>query len=265
MTPLPDPLDPARLDAFLEAGLEGEVDSGLEQRIARDPGLREAARARRAFLAALGRAGARERAARALPPGLAERIRAHLGGRPRPALLRPTRVAAAAVLLLGVGLAALLVPARGPAEALPPEIRAAADLLSGPLLLEAPAGCADRSTSPFHFPPVREQVLKVGRCVEESSPGADGPDTRAVLFRPEDTVRLGYVAVPAAGSANGPEIGLTELGGTVVFDLSYGRTRYYLAAPAEFVRAQGTCAACHGEVARAAPNPHKIVRRLWER
>jgi hypothetical protein len=172
------------------------------------------------------------------------------------------RGAAAAALLAAVG-TAFLLGRSDRAEALPEEVRAAVALIAHPARGVEGLACAEgRSTSPAQFPAVRERALTVGACVD---PEAAEGGTQALLLRVEDLTPLGYVAVPDAGARPGPEIGATEFADAVVFDLAYGRTRYYLAVPKAFLEAHDACAACHGPDRARAPNPHRIVKRAWKR
>jgi anti-sigma factor RsiW len=245
--------------------LDGEVPAAERQAreadLARDGALRARVGRRRAFLAALAAAGARARAARRPSALLEARVRSAL--RRPPARTLWLRGTAAAALLAAVG-TAFLLGRSDPAEALPEEVRAAVALIAHPAGAPAGAACAEgRSTSPTQFPAVRERALTVGACVEPEA--EEGGGTQALLLRVEDLTPLGYVAVPDEGARPGPEIGATEFADAVVFDLAYGRTRYYLAVPKSFLETKTACAACHGPDRAGAPNPHRIVKRRWER
>ena len=55
----------------------------------------------------------------------------------------------------------------------------------------------------------------------------------------------------------------TRVGDVVVFDVNYGRARYFLATSWASVAGTATCAACHGpeRAANPARNPHRIFER----
>ncbi len=81
---------------------------------------------------------------------------------------------------------------------------------------------------------------------------------------------IGYAAVAAEGVERGPDIGMTELGDMVVYDLIYGRRRHYLAVSTKWLRAvdarhpgRASCRACHNRSREGQPNPHNIVQRSW--
>jgi hypothetical protein len=127
-----------------------------------------------------------------------------------------------------------------------------------------PRTCADDESNPRYFPPVRDGALKILHCVHDDN------RTVAKLYRPEDLPSVGYVAVAQDGAGAGPDIGMTDLGDMVVFDLAYGRKRHYLAVSSEWLEAQrlltpgrASCVACHNRSRRGLANPHNIVQRSW--
>jgi hypothetical protein len=256
---LPPPwhADPLEVDRHLDGEEVPAERAARAADLASDARLARRVAARGAFLAALRAPRGRE--ASSLPPGLEARVRARLAAARSPRRLR--WAAAAAALLVAVG-AGVLVASREEAQALPEEIRVAVALAAQPAPGAEGRACGEGSTHPGHFPAVREEAWSVARCVEGEG---EEPSTHAVLFRLTDTTRVGYVAVPQAGTREAREVGMTTVGDTIVFDVAYGRTRYYLAAPARFVAERGTCAACHGPERAGAANPHRIVERRWDR
>jgi hypothetical protein len=146
---------------------------------------------------------------------------------------------------------------------MPPEVLKAAEAAQMAPGTSGP--CADTGeTSPVHFPPVKDGSLRIMRCVQE-----DG-GTVARLYRPEDLPSVGYVAVAAPGVPEGPEIGMTDVGDYVVYDLAYGSSQHYLAVSKSFLareraRTPGreSCRACHNRSREGKDNPHNIVARSW--
>jgi hypothetical protein len=258
-------LDPVELDRTLDGELQAEDAARRQAEVDADEALRARVEPRRRFLASLRDAGAAYRA------HAADATPAHLEGRVRLALRADrARIASrgrwmrAAAAMLVVGLGTLLLWPRGPgAEAMPLEVLTAAEAARSDQ--GEPAGCLDQSAlSPRNFPPVKEGALQVVRCVRE--------DERMVaqLRRPEDLPSVGYVAVAERGAGEGPDIGMTDLGDMVVFDIAYASRHHYLAVSKQFLerlreRAPGreSCAACHNRSRDGQKNPHNIVKRSW--
>ncbi len=276
--------DAGELDRFLDGeGAPAERATRQADR-ARDPALAVRLERRAGFLRLLASAGAPALA----DAGLTARVSAALaaearaaadagatagvgaqGGSPRPAWARRRLLpwlATAAVLLVALGVWSGL-PGRE-AEALHPTELAARLLDWKPKGVEGPAGCAGGAGQDvFSFVLVQDGELEIRAC--DPDPQAQGT-TRALLRRPEELPVMGFVAVPAPGAVPSSEVGITEVGpsGVVVFDvLDHGR-RVYLALDAAALRLKHaglgdrwTCAACHGSVRQALPNPHRIVLR----
>lgn len=262
MTTPPTPAwhdDPLELDRFVDGELAPDVRAAREAEIAADPALSERVAARRAFLDHLATRGAAWRAARAAatPIGLEARVRAALSRRERAARPRIFAYAAAALVVLGVGLAFFRPDRTQEAEAAPVAVLAARAALE----TAQPRGeaCADSDpTSPFAFPPVRDGELDVVGCDDTPSRSGLRP---AVLRGREETI--GFVAVPEPGTRASPTVGKTVLGDVIVYDVQYGDTRAYLAARTRFVEERGDCAACHNRSREGQRNPHYIELRRW--
>ena len=232
---------------------EAEANPALAARLA----------ARRRFLAGLSDAGSHYRAglATAAPVGLEGRVRSSLAS-PRRSILR-WAVAAAAVLLLGLGVSLFSERRGSHAEAMPNAVIHAAEAARS--AATGPRGCdTPQAGSPLRFPPVRNGSLQIWACVEK-----DG-STIAKLQRPEELPAVGYAAVPAPGVEPGPTVGRTDLGDTVVFDIAYGRKVHYLAVRKPWLERQRmltpgrqSCRACHHLSRRGQTNPHRIIDRSW--
>ena len=229
-----------------------------------DPDLDPDAGYSAAFLAVLEAAGKahRQGLGAAVPINLELRVRAALA---RDATRRPARryVAAAALALVALGAALWSRPA-GQAEAMPPQILKATE--AAQMTADTPEACRDGSaTSPVHFPLVKDGSLRILRCVSENG------GTVARLYRPEDLPSVGYVAVPEPGAETiGPDIGMTDVGQYVVYDLAYGSQRHYLAVSKTFLERERaltpgreSCRACHNRSREGKANPHNIVARSW--
>ena len=81
----------------------------------------------------------------------------------------------------------------------------------------------------------------------------------------DEVESVGYVAVPEKGTRPSADVGKTDLGEVIVYDILYGRTRYYLAVRADVVTQRGDCAACHNKSREGQKNPHRIELRTWRR
>jgi hypothetical protein len=128
-------------------------------------------------------------------------------------------------------------------------------------LAAGPAGCEQGTASPYRFPAVRSRELELATCVQ-----TDGKDRSVSVLRTGADARtpraLVSVATATAPSGRAPVIGVTEIGEAVVFDVSIGGAKYYLAAPRAFVAApRGSCAACHGTSREGKADPHTWSRR----
>jgi len=265
--------DPVEVDRYLEGeagrasdAFRGPVEQGTRRAdVAARPELAARLEVRERFLAGLAAAGQAYRAelSARTPPLLGRRVRAALvRSEARRRRLWRYATAAAAVLIAAIGLS-LRNDTRHDARAMPLQVIQAADVArhaqAGPRGCEVPA-----ETGPMQFPPVRDGSLRVWRCRE------DAQSTVAQLYRPEDLPSIGYAAVAAEGVDRGPDLGRTDLGDIVVFDLAYGRRRHYLAVAKTFLDAQRkrtpgreSCRACHNLSRVGKPNPHNIVQRSW--
>lgn len=203
-------------------------------------------------------------------------------GRPAdvyPADVRPAgrqrgwrRTAVAALLFVAVGATALFgLPTGGDedvAYAVPLAALDAADIARNVpygLDLERVRSCTGSAGRPIYaFPPVRDNVFVVERCAVDSqgpTAKATGERVRGRLVRPEDLPVVGLVAVPDDDTRRGADIGKTDLGDIVVYDVSYGRTRYYLGVSKREVVEKGDCRVCHHADRVQGSNPHRIVLR----
>lgn len=258
-------LDPAEIDRTLEGQVDPATADVRRAQIAADPELAARLAARRTFLEGLAAAGRAWRSAlpERVPAGVALRMTASLarGRRPRARVRR--WMAAAALLVVGVGAALVFGLGGSDVQAMPPSVIRAAEAARA--AGEGPRGCdAPQASSPLAFPPVRDGTLLVYACIQR------GDETIAKLYRPEELPSVGYAAVAAPGVTPGPTIGRTDLGDQVVFDLAYGRKVHYLAVNAAWlaqqrIRTPGreSCRACHHLSRIDQPNPHTIVQRSW--
>ena len=257
------------LDRTLDGELEATILEDRRREAQRVPEVAQRLAARARFHSALNRAAEAHRAAltAAMPAGLESRIRFALVADAHARRDQVSRsrlrwaVAAAAVLLVGLA-SALFRDNGGGAEAMPPEVMKAAAAALSPG--DGPRGCQEATISPMQFPLVKDGSLKIWRCVN------DGRGTVAKLYRPEDLPSLGYVAVAQGPEAKGPEIGMTDLGEVVVYDLAYGKRHHYLAVSRAFLDHQRaltpgreSCRACHNRSRVGQDNPHNIVHRSW--
>lgn len=205
---------------------------------------------------------------------LQARIEQSLAHAARPAARggRWRRAAAAALLFVAVGAAALFgLPTQGDedmAYAVPLAALDAADIARNVpygLDLERVRSCTGSAGRPIYaFPPVRDNVFVVERCaVDPQRPAATatGERVRGRLVRPEDLPVVGLVAVPDEDTRRGADIGKTDLGDIVVYDVSYGRTRYYLGVSKREAVEKGDCMVCHHAERVRGSNPHRIVLR----
>jgi hypothetical protein len=254
-------LDPVELDRTLDGELPADELAARRAWIEADPARRARATERAAFLRALRRAGEGGHAA---PAGLEARVRGALEAARRPAPVGLRWAAAVAAVIVAGVLVGRALDGGPEAEAMPAAVLQAAEAAraepSGPRTCEDGDG-----PRPRDFPPVRDGALLVLRCVTR-----DG-GTVARLYRPEDLPSVGYVAVADRDAAPGPDIGMTDLGEMVVFDVPYGRQRHYLAVPRTFLDAQRartpgreSCVACHNRSRDGQANPHNIVKRSWQ-
>ncbi len=254
--------DPLEVDRYLDGECTDDERAARAADLDRDAALRQRVDARRAFLDALSAHGEARRASlRArMPAGLPDRVTSALR-RPRVPWMR---YAAAAVLVLGVGVA-LSTFATDDVEAIPPAVLDAARIAEDGFDAREweELGCVEGETNPYTFPPVRLGELSVGGC---RMPGSDDGKTAARLeIDLGETTSVGYVAVPEKGTRQSADVGKTVLGDVVVYDILYGRTRYYLAVRADVVKERGDCAACHNKSREGQKNPHRIELRAWRR
>jgi hypothetical protein len=254
--------DPLEIDRYLDGELDPATQAARDADVAAGRAPASILERRREF-AALAAAGARWRAElpAAVPAGLESRVRFALQ-RDRRTAPRRWFVAAAAVLLVALGIG--LFSSHGErAEAMPPEVIKAVDAArTSP---SGPRDCdADGEAGPNLFPPVQDGSLSVWRCRE------DGRGTVAKLYRPEELPSLGYAAVAAEGVDRGPDLGRTDIGDMVVYDLVYGRRAHYLAVSKAWLQqvearhpGRASCRACHNRSREGQKNPHNIVERSW--
>lgn len=263
--------DPAEFDRTLEGELPAEDRAAREADLAGDPALAARAEARRRFLEGLAAEGRAWRGglATAMPVGLEGRVRAALAGADAaeasdaPVPLLRWAVATAAVLLLGVGATFFVGGSDDDAVAMPIAVMHAARAAAAPD--PGPQGCDDQAIgSPLRFPPVRDG-LRIWACVQR-----DG-GTVAKLYRPEELPSVGYAAMPAPGVDRGADVGRTDLGDTVVFDITYGRKAHYIAVRKSWLERQRSltpgresCRACHHLSRVGKENPHRIIERSWK-
>lgn len=258
--------EPLEIDRYIEGEVTAAERSERDSDVAQDAALAARLQGRRAFLTGLAAAGRgwRTEAHQQVPPGLESRVRFAL--RRAEGDRRKTWrwvTAAAAVLIVTVALSLRDGGDEG-ARAMPLEVIKAADAArqdrAGPRSCNAPV-----EKGPMQFPPVKDGTLRVWRCNQ------DAQGTVAKLYRPEDLPTIGYAAVAAEGVERGPDLGMTDLGDMVVYDLVYGRRRHYLAVSKTFLDAQRklrpgreSCRACHNRSREGKPNPHNIVQRSWQ-
>lgn len=277
LSPTPAPRDwtlsPRERARFLDG--EGSATERAERSadLLRDPGARARLDAERAFLDAVRRGAA----SRPAPSQLLEpRVRRALledraAGFPSaapPRGLRAPRVrrraaaiAAGVLALAGAGLWATSerVPSAMSAVRLAAQTyeRAAR---GAPGAQGTVTGCEDGSAaSPHRFPPVRSGELSLTSCAN------DGADARSVsVLRGADAKDpRGLVVVPADGKSTSTDVGWTRVDDVVVFDVTIGGAKYYLATRWSSVAGTESCAACHGPLRASSPsrNPHAFVER----
>lgn len=261
--------DPLEVDRYLE----GQLDDPLEEAtlaarradVERDAALARRLEQRSRFLDGLSAAGARWRDGLEVPAGLESRVRFALrrDGAPVRAA-SPWRWAAAVAAVLVATLGMSFLGDRGDeAAAMPPEVIQAVD--AARTQTGSAGGCdVDAASGPMQFPPVKDGSLRIWRCSE------DGGRTVAKLYRPEDLPSIGYAAVADESVERGPDLGQTDLGDMVVYDIAYGRRRHYLAVTKVWLRemehrhpGRASCRACHNRSREGQPNPHNIVQRSW--
>ncbi len=258
--------DPAEFDRTLEGELPAALRAEREADLAADPALAARAAARRRFLAGLADAGTSYRAdlSASMPKGLGPRVDAALAApSDAPTPMLRWAVAAAAALLLGLGAIFFVDDPKQTAVAMPPAVIHAAHAATAPD--PGPQGCKDdEGGSPLRFPPVRDG-LRIWACAEK-----DG-GTVAKRYRPEELPSVGYAAMPAPGVTPGPNVGRTDLGDTVVYDITYGRKSHYIAVRKAWLERQRSltpgrqsCRACHHLSRVGQENPHKIIKRSWK-
>lgn len=123
----------------------------------------------------------------------------------------------------------------------------------------APGGsCDEGPASPHRFPLVMTGEVAVEGCREQ------GPAAIAVMRRTGDArMEKGLVVLPADGRSAATDVGYTRVDDVIVFDVTIGRAKYFLATAYPAVDGTPMCAACHGPARAAAPerNPHRFVER----
>jgi len=124
--------------------------------------------------------------------------------------------------------------------------------------------CDEGVASPRRFPLVANGELSLSSCKAANGSDAEGSESVSLLERAGDPKgRRGLVVTPWDGKTSATDVGYTRVGDVVVFDVSYGRAKYYLATRWESVAGTTTCAACHGPERASVPtrNPHRIFER----
>lgn len=256
---------PAEIDRMIEGELPAAERAAREADVAADPALAARVAARQRFLGGLAAAGGAYRAglATAVPDLLEGRVRDALAAphAPAPRTLR-WALATAAVLLIGLGVGLLQDDGEDDAMAMPPAVLEAAEAAREGE--PGPRGCKEDERGPLRFPPVRDG-LRIWACAERHG------GVVAKLHRPEELPSIGYAAMPADGVAEGPTVGRTDLGDTVVFDIRYGKEAHYLAVRKAWLVRQRqltpgreSCRACHHRSRVGQPNPHRIIERSWK-
>jgi hypothetical protein len=269
-------LSPSERGRFLDG--EGSDAERAERAadLARDPRRRERVEAERAFLVAVHRAGSE----RPVPSQLLEpRVRrALLEDRAAgfPSAAPPTGLHAPRVRRRLATIAAGLVAVAGTAlwatsERVPSAlsaVRLAAQTYEraareGAAMGGVVAGsCDEGAASPHRFPPVRHGELSLASC---SSDGADAdPRSVSVLRGADAKDPRGLVVVPTDGKSTSTDVGWTRVDDVVVFDVTIGGAKYYLATRWSSVAGTESCAACHGPARASNPsrNPHMFFERV---
>lgn len=119
--------------------------------------------------------------------------------------------------------------------------------------------CEEGIASPHRFPLVENGEMSLSGCTSAMS-----DESVSLVERKGDPKgRRGLVIVPWDGKSAATDVGYTFVGDVVVFDMSYGRAKYYLAARADSVAGTTSCAVCHGpeRAKNETRNPHKIFER----
>ncbi len=124
--------------------------------------------------------------------------------------------------------------------------------------------CEEGVASPRRFPLVASGELSLADCKPTTESEGGGSESVSLLERVGDPKgRRGLVVTPWDGKTLATDVGYTRVGDVVVFDVSYGHAKYYLATRWESVAGTPTCAACHGpeRADNPARNPHRIFER----
>jgi hypothetical protein len=264
-----DPIERARY-------LDGECSPAetLERRrdLARDPAAAERVRRDEAFLAAVRRGAPgpadvpelfESRLRRALVADRAAGFPSPGGGEASRRRRRFAFATACGVLLLATGFyvarSGQTTSADDPRALAARTLREAAGrtLPSG----ETGLACGDRQpASPHRFPPVSSGEFELASC--DSSRDQTSVSVLTKEGAPKDV--RGLVAVPWDGRSTSTDVGWTRVGDdVVVFDVSIGGVKYYLATRWATVAGTTSCGACHGEARASKPerNPHHIFER----
>jgi hypothetical protein len=120
--------------------------------------------------------------------------------------------------------------------------------------------CGERAAaSPHRFPPVSMGDFEIQACtpVEEE-------DASVSILRREGGEQdlRGLVVAPWDGKSTSTDVGYTRFDDdVVVFDVTIGGAKYYLATRWSAVYGKPACIACHGAERAGKPNPHHFVRR----
>jgi hypothetical protein len=270
-------LSPGERGRFLDG--EGSAAERTERiaDLARDPAAAERVEAERVFLEAVRRAGS----ARPAPSQLLEpRVRRALledraagfpsaappTGLHAPRVRRRLAAIAAGVLVAVTGTALWATSERVPSAI--SAVRLAARTYEraaregAAMRGDVPGSCDEGAASPHRFPPVRSGELSIASC---SNDGADSDPRSVSVLRGTDTKDpRGLVVVPTDGKSTSTDVGWTRVDDVVVFDVTIGGAKYYLATRWSSVEGTETCAACHGPTRASNPsrNPHMFFERV---
>lgn len=141
------------------------------------------------------------------------------------------------------------------------------DGLGAPTGMDTVGGtCEEGDASPRRFPLVASGELSLAGCRSMPDGTSSAGESVSLLERAGDPKgRRGLAVTPWDGKTSATDVGYTRVGDVVVFDVSYGRAKYYLATRWESVAGTTTCAACHGPERASNPkrNPHRIFERPY--
>jgi hypothetical protein len=266
-----DPIERAR---YLDGECPPAEAAVRRQDLARDPAAAERVRRDEAFLAVVRGAGTgpvdapeilEARVRRAIAADRAAGFPSPGGGEAASRRRRRFALATACVALLGAGTAWLAMDRVPETSAADPRALAAQALREasrGELEAgETGVACGERqAASPHRFPPVSGGEFSLTSC------DTDGRERSVSVLTKEGAPKelRGLVAVPWDGKSTSTDVGWKRVGDdVVVFDVSIGGVKYYLATRWATVSGTTSCAACHGEARSSKPdrNPHHIFER----